>query len=97
PRSCSYLLPSNWPAPRDLLVTDPRTDRPLQDVGIPVFAPVDMGHHELPQIDRVFHDREGPPVSALESLNTTPMPPSLTERPYRRGPRASVRHTASCS
>ena len=30
----------------DLVVTDPRTDRPLQDVGILVLVPVDMGQHE---------------------------------------------------
>ena len=42
---------------------------------------VDVGQHEPPRFDRVLHDREGPPVSAPETLNTTPMPPSQTERP----------------
>ncbi len=35
-------------------------DRPLQDIGILVLVPVDMGQHEPRRFDRMFYDREGP-------------------------------------
>src|SRR5262249_13973121 len=44
----------------DLLVSNPGTNCPLQDVGILVLAQVDMRQHEPTWFDRVFHDREGP-------------------------------------
>ena len=42
---------------------------------------VDVRQNEPPRVDRVLNDGERPRVFAPEILNTTPMPPSQTERP----------------
>ena len=62
------------------MVTDPRTDRPLQDVGILVFVQVEVREHKPTRFDRVIHDGEGASGIRPEILNTTPIPPSYTER-----------------
>src|SRR5262249_49929252 len=43
----------------DLMVTDSRSDRPFQDVGVLVFTPVEMREDEPPRFDRMLHDSEG--------------------------------------
>src|ERR1700752_3144160 len=63
------------------MVTHPRTDRPLQDVGILVLVQVEMGQHEPSRFDRVFHNREHPSGVRPGDLEHTPMPPSQTDRP----------------
>jgi hypothetical protein len=40
-----------------------------------------VGQDEPPRFDRMFHDRESPSSVSSESLKTTPIPPSQTERP----------------
>jgi hypothetical protein len=42
-----------------IVVTNPCTYRPLQDVGILILVLVDMGQHEPSRLDRMLHDREG--------------------------------------
>jgi hypothetical protein len=38
----------------------PRTNRPLHNVGILVLAEVDMGQHQPPRFDWVFHHSKRP-------------------------------------
>src|SRR6188768_3776942 len=52
----------------DLVITDPRADRPLQDVGVLVLVLVDVGQHQPTRFDRVLHDCEGPSGVRPEDL-----------------------------
>jgi len=70
----------------------------LQDVGILILVLMHVGQKQAaPVRSDVLRPRKAPAVSTPDSLNTTPIPPSQTERPSSGFRQSSVRHVASSS